>query len=175
MWLIYLFLLHHINKYSLIFQFVFSKWCTVNRRLYAAIIKEKRLFVNMWPRLFVLLPTLRCLQYYTVNTEQYLSSVRWWIRTQDLWLRSLICVTSKPPHLIILISHGATANHNFYWLALGAGFPSLPRDLTAYTLHTIHSGHCLSYEFATVRRRMRTRDHCLSCLERFKWATTAPH
>ena len=127
MWLIYLFLLHPINKYSLIFLIVFSKWCTVNRRLYAAIIKEKRLFVNMWPRLFVLLPTLRCLQYYTVNTEQYLSSVRWWIRTQDLWLRSLICVTSKPPHLIILISHGATANHNFYWLALGAGSHLCPK------------------------------------------------
>ena len=46
--------------------------------------------------------------------------------------------------------------------------PSLPRDFTVYTvtLPLLRVFHC-------ERCRIRTRDHCLSSLEHYQWATTS--
>ena len=61
---------------------------------------------------------------------------------------------------------------NFFFLSffcLRGRSLSLPRDFTVctVTLPVLRVFHC-------ERCRIRTRDHCLSSLERYQWATTSP-
>ena len=58
---------------------------------------------------------------------------------------------------------------SIFFLASGGGLPLCP-EILQYTQWL-----CLSSEFFHCERcRIRTRDHCLSSLERYQWATTSP-
>ena len=89
-------------------------------------------------------------------------------------------------HIISITDSSPSASHQYpstqklrtyakmliflYFFDLFGRSPSLPREFTVFstTLPVLRVFHCERC------RRIWTRDHCLSSLERYQWATTSP-